>query len=61
MHPDISWFISKAFYTSKLLDYENIMSLVGQPDYYTQLAMPPLSFFHVPVNHLFSLQKKISF
>jgi len=47
MHPDISWFISKAFYQSKLLDYEGIMTLVGEPDYYTKLAMPPISFFHV--------------
>jgi len=49
MHPDISWFISKAFYQSKLLDYEGIMNLIGQPEYYTELAMPPISFFHVNV------------
>jgi len=49
MHPDISYFISKGFYQSKLLDYEDIMGLVGQPEFYTLLGMQPITFFHVDV------------
>ena len=49
MHPQISWFISKAFYKSKLLDFENIMKLIGEPEYYNCKGLQPVTFFNVEV------------
>ena len=49
MHPQISWFISKAFYKSKLLDFENIMNLIGEPEYYNCKGLQPVTFFNVEV------------
>lgn len=57
MHPQISWFISKGFYQSKLLDYEQISKLIGEPEYYKCKGLKPITFFHVEVKKLMILDK----
>jgi len=53
MHPQISSFISSAFYESKLQDYEKIMDLIGKPSLYEQGKLAPITFFDVKVTWQF--------
>lgn len=58
MHPQISKFISTAFYESKLLDYEKISKLIGDPKFYSISGLQPLTFFNIKVTCDFYISLK---
>lgn len=49
MHPLISKFISTTFYNSEITDAPEIMSLIGNPSFYSHKAFQPFVFFHIEV------------
>ena len=50
MHPNISKYISDTFYKSEIKDAEQIMSMIGNPPFYSHKGFQPFIFFHVEVN-----------
>lgn len=63
MHPDISKFVSKNFYDSKLHNSDNILQLIGDPPFYKIPGFAPVTFFDIEVlniNDLIFREWKIS-
>ena len=49
MHPDISNIVSSTFYDKKIINYDQIMRLIDNPDIYSNKVFLPISFYDIKV------------